>query len=103
MTRYNTQTLLPSLLDTVPEIRKDYEAMQAECIEGRSRWIEQYFEDMRRIEKLHDLPPLDPSQPGITIVMENLVVPFIRVVALEHKDTDRSSGSWLWSTRTQTG
>ena len=77
MPPYNIQHLLPDVLAAVPEIRAAYEAECAATAYAVTHWTAQDIQDMETIRALHDLPVHDPREPGIMLVLNDLVVPFV--------------------------
>ncbi len=75
------QNIIPALMEFVPEIRDGYALMKEEYVSGGSLWDAQDYEEMsysyapdKFLEEQHT--------PGVTIVLEHLLVPLI--IALSH-------------------
>jgi hypothetical protein len=96
MTRYDLQSLIPHLLEVVPEIRDEYEAMRKYAIESHPHWIDQDYEDMLRIAQIHNLPKKQHDEPGITLVVEDLLVPHIIKQALDTRSSSRLHEIMKW-------
>lgn len=86
MIHFPLQQLLPELLSAIPEIEGKYKAMEVEAARGYALWDEQDFADMEIIKELHGFPDDDDAKPGMTIVLEELVVPFTIAIC---QDTNR--------------
>lgn len=85
MTGYDIQRLIPDLLQAIPEIREGYNALKEEF----SGPLPEYdLEELEIIREMHGFPIEDPDEPGITIVIENIVVPYI-IELVNSKNTKR--------------
>lgn len=91
---YDEQVLLPKFLELFPEIQDDYDYLVKE--KKRVQLTKKDLEDLRQIEELHGMPPLSQDQPGIYIVVENLVVRVLVALLLSNSDRDRLGTIFLW-------
>lgn len=82
---FDEQVLLPKFLELFPEIQDDYDYLVEE--KKRVQLTKKDLEELRQIEELHGMPPLSQDQPGIYIVVENLVVRVLVAVLLSSSVT----------------
>ena len=88
--------ILPSLLETFPELREGYAVMAEEARIGYECLTEQDIEDMRSIHEIHNFAPHDDSLPGYIIVLENLLVPLIIELSKSRQKSGRLIEAMQW-------
>ncbi len=94
MREYNN--VLPRLLIAVPEIRENYEEMLRENNSAHLLWTEQDSIDMHEINQLHGLSETVQSSPGLTLVMENLLIPFLITLTANPSQANRLADIMAW-------
>ena len=92
--------VFPRLLKAVPEIKGAYEEMHKENLAGVAAWTEQDYEDIREIARIHGTPvdvALEEVQyPGLNIVVENALLPFVIELSSEPSKAKRLTEVMSW-------
>ena len=92
--RYDINLLIPECLQAVPEVAPDYLEL---CKERQAVvFTDQDYADLEEIARMHQLPPSDPHVPGITLLLEDLVVPFLIDLAQDSTKCQRMHEIMDW-------
>lgn len=94
--KYNIQNLIPELLHVVPEIKGDYDLLLKEFTQNSKLLSKKDLEELKDTQKLHDLPQIDYTKPGITLVVEDLLMPYIVEISLDPKKSRRLFDIMNW-------
>jgi len=74
---YDTQRLVQELLRVAPELQSEYNKMLKEAKGAGKSWTREELDVMEQLREKHQLPKLDYTKPGPTLVFEQLLVPFL--------------------------